>query len=89
MSLVKPLIDIQCDQIFAMHKKETEKKRNKRNKQNAKMLKAYNKAKARREFARKHDGLNIWQVGFAYFVLGFLGGASLFITFYSFLSMGA
>ena len=89
MSLVKPLIDMQCDQIFAMHKKETEKKRNKRKKQNAKMLKAYNKAKAKREIARKHDGLNIWQVGFAYSVLGILGGACLFITFYSFLSMGA
>lgn len=89
MSLVQPLIEMQCDQILAMHKKETEQKRNKRKKQNAKMLKAYNKSKAKRDFARKHDGLNVWQVGFAYTVLGILGGASLFITFYSFLSMGA
>ena len=88
MSLVKPSIEVQCDQIFAMHKKETEKKRNRRNKRNAKFLKAYNKAKAKREFARKHDGLNIWQVGLAYTTLGFLGGASLFFWFYSILSVG-
>ena len=89
MSLVKPIIDMQCDQIFAIHKKETEKKRNKRNKQNAKMLKAYKKSKAKRDFARKHDGLNIWQVGLAYTTLGILGGASLFLWFYSFLAVGA
>ena len=88
MSLVKPLIDIQCDKIFAMHKKEIEKKRKKRNKQSAKMLKAYNKAKAKRDFARNHDGLNIWQVALAYTTLGILGGASLFIWFYSILSVG-
>lgn len=51
-------------------------------------LKQAKKRQAKRQFARKHDGLNIWQVGLAYSVLGILGGASLFIWFYSILSVG-
>lgn len=51
-------------------------------------LKQAKKRQAKRQFARKHDGLNIWQVGFAYTMLGILGGASLFLWFYSFLAVG-
>ena len=50
--------------------------------------KATRKARAKREFARKYDGLNIWEVGAIYAVLGFAGSASILFWFYSILSMG-
>ena len=64
-------------------------RREARRKERQKEMKQAKKRLARRQFARRHSGLNIWQVGLAYTVLGILGGASLFIWFYSILSVGA
>lgn len=50
--------------------------------------KATRKARAKRDFARRHDGLNIWEIGAIYAVLGFVGSASILFWFYSILSMG-
>ena len=63
-------------------------RREARRKESEKRRKQFRKEQAKRQFARRHGGLNIWQIGFAYSVLGILGGASLFIWFYSILSMG-
>ena len=51
--------------------------------------KATRKARAKREFARNHDGLNIWEVSAFYTLLAVSGGGAFFFWFYSILSMGA
>ncbi|MDA7745189.1 hypothetical protein N8909_00620 [bacterium] len=50
--------------------------------------KARRKARALREFKRKHDGLNIWQVASIYAVFGLCGGCALYFWFWSILSVG-
>ena len=61
-------------------------RRKARRKENEKRRKQYKKEKAKRDFARKYDGLNIWQVGAIYAVLGFAGSASILFWFYAILS---
>jgi len=63
-------------------------RRKARRKANEKRRKQYRKEQAKRAFARKHDGLNIWQVASIYAVFALCGGGALFFWFWSILSMG-